>query len=500
MMETSMVNNQSKRTAFIFVWDNPPLVDNCLQLGITLQDLSLEPVYISMEADTGKLIKKRGCQHISLEKMMDKSFFAFQEWFYKNKDVSLTDRLFQGIHVLEETRYEQYCLMNDYWFPLQCPSMHDLVMKTVLCIHTFSQLIDQYQPVACFIWNGLVYPPKGLKTLCVRAGIPLFHLERGLLPNYMVIDPQGINYGGSLGGDNWKSLQKIDYQYDLRSVQLYIEKFRTEKVSIVNQDGLQSKDILSRLLSLKKTKKIILIPTQIDSDTNIIYYSPLFRTNEDVIKAMLESMIKHDDAYIIVKTHPEDSTVDTGSLQKILGDRGTVMDNMHIHWLIEASHAVVVRNSTVGLEALLFRKPVICLGKSAYSEKGFTYDVNDRESLITTIDRVLSLPQSYAGNDDKFYYFLYYLLNHYHYSLSQENKAYNKRFMEMILSPDKKPSLKAVTTPQVLIKYNTNDMYMHNLEKTIVERDGLVHNIYRSRGWRLLKKYYWLRDNVFKRG
>jgi hypothetical protein len=488
-----MKKNQIKRTAFIFVWDNPSLIENCLQLGRTLQDLSLEPVYISVETDSEKLVNKYGYKHISIGKMMDRSFFVFLEWFRENKDIPLENRFFLGINILEETRYEQYCLMNNYECPLKCSSIHDLIMNTVLCLNSFSRLIDQYQPFVCFAWNGLVYPPKGLKALCTRVGIPLYHLERGLLPNYMVIDQWGINYGGSLGSNNWETLRKMDDQYDPIFVQKYIEKFRTEKVSIVNHDSFQDKDILSRLVSLKKTKKIILIPTQIDSDTNIIYYSPLFRTNEDVIKAILESVIKHDDIHIVVKTHPEGNAVDADSLKKILGDKGTVVGNIHIHLLIETAHAVVVRNSTVGLEALLFQKPVICLGKSAYSQKGFTYDVNTREVLATILDHVLLFPEPYAGNNDNFYIFLYYLLNRYHYNLSQGNKDGNRKFLEsMIFECDRRPE--ALIVPQIAVHYDIHDLCMHKLEETIIEKNSLIHNISNSRGWKLLKKYYHFRD------
>jgi hypothetical protein len=493
-----MKNNQANRIAFIFVWDNPPLIESCLQLGRTLQELSLEPVYISVEVDSKKLVNKHGYKHIPIGKIMDESFLVFLEWFRENNDVPLENRLFRGINIIEETRYEQYCLMNNYKCPLKCSSMHDLVMNTVLCLNSFSQLIDQYQPFACFVWNGLTYPPKGLKTLCTTAGIPLYHLERGLLPNYMVIDQLGINYGGSLGSHNWETLRKMDEQYDPRFVQRYTEKFRTEKVSIVNNDSFQNRDILSRLVSLKKTKKIILIPTQIDSDTNIIYYSPLFRTNEDAIKAILESMAKHNDVHIVVKTHPEDNAIDADSLKKILGDKGTVIANVHIHLLIEIAHAVVVRNSTVGLEALLFQKPVICLGKSAYSQKGFTYDVNTREVLVTILDHVLLFPEPYAGNGDKFYSFLYYLLNYYHYDLSQGNKDGNRKFLEsMIFEYNRRPE--TFVAPQIPVHYDIHDLCIHRLEETIVEKNSLIHNIYNSRGWKLLKKYYHFRDKYIYR-
>jgi hypothetical protein len=493
-----MKNCHTKQTALVFVWDNPPLIENCLQLGRTLRELSLEPVYISLEVDSHKLVNKRGYKHIPISKMMDGSFFIFLEWFRENKDIPIEKRFFRGINIIEETRYEQYCLMNDYGCPLKCSSMYDLVMNTVLCLNAFSQLISQYQPAVSFVWNGLVYPPKGLKTLCRRAGIPLYHLERGLLPNYMVIDQLGINYGGSLGSHNWETLPRMDDHYDSRFARTYAEKFRAEKVSIVNRDSLLNKDILSRLVSLRGTKKVILIPTQIDSDTNIIYYSPLFRTNEDVIRAILESIADRDDVHIVVKTHPEDNTINTDSLQRIVGDKGTVIGNIHIHSLIEIAHTVVVRNSTVGLEALLFQKPVICLGESAYSEKGFTYDVYTREVLATTLDHVLLSPEPYAGNDDKFYSFLYYLLKNYHYDLSQSNEDSNRKFVEsMILEHDRRPE--TFMAPQIPVHYDIHELCMHKLEETIVEKNSQISNIYNSRGWKLLKKYYHFRDKYICR-
>jgi hypothetical protein len=54
--------------------------------------------------------------------------------------------------------------------------------------------------------------------------------------------------------------------------------------------------------------------------------------------------------------------------------------------LIKKSVGIIVINSTVGFEALMYGKPVIALGTEFYSDVGITYDVKDLRDLPKIID------------------------------------------------------------------------------------------------------------------
>ena len=71
---------------------------------------------------------------------------------------------------------------------------------------------------------------------------------------------------------------------------------------------------------------------------------------------------------------PLDSEKREDALRGILGDRGTVVSDIHPHVLIEAADCVSVRNSTLGFEALCYGKPLLLLEQAKYKHKELTLE------------------------------------------------------------------------------------------------------------------------------
>jgi capsule polysaccharide export protein KpsC/LpsZ len=59
------------------------------------------------------------------------------------------------------------------------------------------------------------------------------------------------------------------------------------------------------------------------------------------------------------------------------------------HQLVDASDGVVVISSTVGLEALLYQKPVLTLGRPFYAGAGVTIDVESFRDIRTAVPELL---------------------------------------------------------------------------------------------------------------
>jgi capsule polysaccharide export protein KpsC/LpsZ len=66
-----------------------------------------------------------------------------------------------------------------------------------------------------------------------------------------------------------------------------------------------------------------------------------------------------------------------------------VQPHASTHDLIRRSAAVAVISSTVGLEALLYEKPVLTLGQPFYSGYGITLDVDSFRELRTAVPDLL---------------------------------------------------------------------------------------------------------------
>lgn len=121
-------------------------------------------------------------------------------------------------------------------------------------------------------------------------------------------------------------------------------------------------------------KRVILVPGQVDSDASIKYGSPKLKNNKELLK---EIRRQHPDAYICYKPHPDllsgaraDKPLWQGIEEQI---DHLVTDGDIISW-IEAVSEVHTLTSTVGLEALMRKKPVFTYGLPFYAGWGLTHD------------------------------------------------------------------------------------------------------------------------------
>ncbi|MBR0554125.1 capsular biosynthesis protein [Ciceribacter sp. L1K23] len=130
-----------------------------------------------------------------------------------------------------------------------------------------------------------------------------------------------------------------------------------------------------------------LFPLQLPGDYQIRKHAPI-GDHYRLVSATMHSFAKNSapTERLLFKVHPIDNGL-SGWRRKILswaanlgiGDRVDVIDGGNLEKLIAASVGIVTINSTVGLTAVLARKPVISLGASIYDLPGLTWQRSLRE-------------------------------------------------------------------------------------------------------------------------
>ena len=73
-------------------------------------------------------------------------------------------------------------------------------------LKAYNILWKTIKPNLVLTWNGFVSIQKVLAKLSKYYKIPVFYLERGLMPGKLSIYKEGINYGSEIGGDKWHKL------------------------------------------------------------------------------------------------------------------------------------------------------------------------------------------------------------------------------------------------------------------------------------------------------
>lgn len=178
------------------------------------------------------------------------------------------------------------------------------------------------------IWNGMQHYGPLITKLCSRRNIPKCYIEWGMLPQSetFFIDPYGFCSESILCKDlSWITSEDVNNMLNKR-------------------DQLQSRYKI-------KSEDYVLVPLQIENDTQILHYSPYNNMDEFInhIKIM------YPNQKIVVKTHPK-----SGAKRKF-DDIKIVEDGDFLELASKAS-VVVGITSTCLYESAILGVPIVALG------------------------------------------------------------------------------------------------------------------------------------------
>lgn len=282
--------------------------------------------------------------------------------------------------------------------------------------------IKNHQIEKIVIWNGQQLMGRAANIAAQRAGTRIQYLELANLPGKLFSDPNGVNALSSIASDigiidNLPNVTDAEHEawlnrYELLKRQPLPQAQRKLKNTILSIANLALKNILNSTCTAGMSKKknlifkspsphlqktnssapeqYIFLPLQVSSDTQIKLHSEY-----DNIKAIhfAHSESSKNNIGLVVKLHPAEN--DPAEIDRIIKAQeflGFHISNANTIELIKNANAVITINSTVGMEALLYRKPVKTLGRCLYKE--FNY-----ERLKKYIHNYLIDDIDYFGDD-----------------------------------------------------------------------------------------------------
>jgi hypothetical protein len=143
----------------------------------------------------------------------------------------------------------------------------------------------------------------------------------------------------------------------------------------------------------------------LEEDSRPFVYFPLHVTDDYKIRRVVPHCV-HQDAIVeqvaaalpqgydlVLKEHPLSIGWNpVGMLRRLAAIDNVRLVHPHTssHELIRRSHAVAVIGSTVGLEALLYAKPVMTIGQPFYSGYGITVDIDSFRELREAVPALLA--------------------------------------------------------------------------------------------------------------
>ena len=252
--------------------------------------------------------------------------------------------------------------------------------------------------VACY--NGL----KGVDRLVVSASnelrIPILFFESASIEGRLQIDRKGINFDSSIPKDInfYKNVENELAPINWHSL------LPTARQKIKNPNVSQVKDSNSVLTG----ERFIFCPLQVPKDSQLTVHGGWIEGIHHFLECLNNLTVRLPDGmYFRIKEHPSSRISFTHYISE-LGNSSIVLDNATDTMdLIASSKAVLTINSTVGLQAFYYEKPVITLGKAFYSFGNLTAraeNLSQLSELISNVERI-----SYSETErDIFMRFLYF--------------------------------------------------------------------------------------------
>jgi len=270
--------------------------------------------------------------------------------------------------------------------------------------YRIGEMLKACRPDYVIVHQGSEPVSKMCYSKCTKLGIPALLWETPFFPGRILLDSVGMHFfrGQNMIDRDWEEVRQRALTPDQRArLGRYIARWMSGRVSKYVQpcDGYEMQDLLKWK---PVNSRLLFIPGQVPHDANLVTGLDIFDSCEE----MLDYVHAHlPDGWVMAyKPHPKD---ESNCLRSgVLSGKAYVVKNAGIHSLIEAADVVMTFSSNVGLEALIYGKPVICCGRPHYGAKGLTVDIESRADF----PEVLKTAVNFTVDRELLDRFLYYVI------------------------------------------------------------------------------------------
>jgi hypothetical protein len=243
---------------------------------------------------------------------------------------------------------------------------------------TFSRFLDQTKPRAVIVFNGQFFPEATARYVAQQRGIRVITHEVGLQPaSAFFTDGEATAYPIHIP-DEFELNNEQNAKLDAYLVKRFQGDFTMAGIKFwVDMKGLDE----SFLKKAARFKQIVPVFTNVVFDTSQPHANTVFSDMFAWLDVVLEIIKAHPETLFVIRAHPDETRARKESRETVQGwveangvDRlenvvfVAPKETLSSYELILRSKFVMVYNSTIGLEASLTGKPVLCAGKARFTQ------------------------------------------------------------------------------------------------------------------------------------
>jgi len=241
-----------------------------------------------------------------------------------------------------------------------------------------SRLIEKIKPRAMLVFNGMFFPEASARFAAQRKGVRVISHEVGMLPySAFFTDKEATAYPVEVK-DDFRLTEKQNQRLDDYLAKRFTGKFQTAGVRFWPEmwqldDSLRNKT--------EHFSALVPVFTNVIFDTSQSHANKLFEHMFAWLDFLVEKIKQFPEILFVIRAHPDEIRVGKESRESVSEwvekNKLSALQNVVFispdkyvssYELIRRAKFVMVYNSTVGLEASIIGKPVLCAGKARYTQ------------------------------------------------------------------------------------------------------------------------------------
>ena len=256
--------------------------------------------------------------------------------------------------------------------------LRDYILSAYHLSREFSTFLDQVEPEAVVVFNGLMYPEAIASRVARQRGIRVITHEVGMQPfSAFFTEGEATAYPIDIPQD-FELDPAQNARLDEYLEQRFQGKFSMAGIRFWPEISGLDESFLKHAASFKQ---IVPVFTNVIFDTSQLHANTVFPNMFAWLDLVLELIQAHPETLFVIRAHPDElrpgkqsqESVQQWVNQKRLLDQPNVVfinsdEYISSYELIQRAKFVMVYNSSIGLEASLMGKAVLCGGKARFTQ------------------------------------------------------------------------------------------------------------------------------------
>lgn len=241
----------------------------------------------------------------------------------------------------------------------------------------------KHQDQVAVCWQGLTGTRRAFMFGAIDAGADTLFAELAPFPGYKTLDPLGVNAESSIPQDR-EAFNAVVPRPDILAELKDRFQARPSRRADVSQSNELPAD----------TAPFVFVPLQVPNDSQMLLFADWAQDAKGFIDAIATaSQLLPEGWHLRVKEHPSSKIRLTRRIEKAIkkGARIVLDNDTDSFEQLRASRAVLTVNSSMGLQAMFFDKPVITTGRSFYAMPGLTAHASSAKRLADLLEQGESL-------------------------------------------------------------------------------------------------------------